>query len=259
VLHLDKMAILASRDIKCDYPYLIGEESAKKRLNIIDNSTNQPSLVVEFINNRYFLSSNFINYAALKTLNDRKLVFCLVIEFKEVSEEKRLYRVLSKAFLERGVPWKFRYELVSRLRNEFLLNEEQLVEETGIPKSEIKRYILEQEIPDFFKSLAIEKGYGGPLLNSICRDKYFSNTEKEILYSLALKDKPRLTPEKFATLKRYISKGFYLSSNSFNLTEQIIKIVQPKDFIETIYWNYISQQYSKYFNDFNDSPQHPLQ
>jgi hypothetical protein len=253
------MAILSARDISCDFPYIIGEDSAKKRLKIIDNNTNQPCLIVEFINNQYYLNSNFNNYAALKTSNNNKLVFCHVIEYKEGSEEKRLLRVLSKSFLERGVPWKLRYQLIQRIRSEFLLTEEDLANETGTTKTEIRKYILEPEIPDYYKEKAIEKGYGASLMNKIYNDEYFSNEDKEILYSLAVKEKPRLTQKKLSSLKRYISKGYYLTPNQIELVEQIIKIIQPKDFIETIYWNHISQQYYQHFNDFNDGPQHPLQ
>jgi predicted transcriptional regulator len=133
--------------------------------------------------------------------------------------------------------------LIQRIRSEFLLTEEDLANETGTTKTEIRKYILEPEIPDYYKEKAIEKGYGGSLMNKIYNDEYFSNEDKEILYSLAVKEKPRLTQEKFSSLKRYISKGYYLTPNQIELTEQIIKIIQPKDFIETIYWNHISQQY----------------
>jgi hypothetical protein len=207
----------------------------------------------------FYLSSNFNNYAALKTSNDSMLVFCHVIEYKDVNEDKRLLRVLSKAFLERGVPWKLRYVIIQKLRSEFRFTAEKLAEETGIALSEIRKYILEPGIPDFYKGVAIEKGYGGSLLNIIYWDEYFSDQAKEILYSLAVKEKPRLTKEKFSNLKRYVSKGFYLTPNLIDLTEQIVKIIQPKEYIETIYWNQISQQYTQNIYDYYEGPQQPLQ
>jgi hypothetical protein len=238
------MAILSAQDIQCDYPYTIGTDTAKKRIKIMDNQTNQPNLIVEFFNNRFYLSANFTNHAALRTLNNRRLVFCHVIEFKDDYEEKRLIRLMSMAFLERGVPWKLRYELIQKLRSEYDLSEVTLANSTGIAKNEIQKYIIEPGVPDDFKEMAIEKGHSGPLLNKIYQDNYFSDEAKNILYGLAFKGRPRLTIEKFSSLKRFIAKGFYLTPNIIELTEQVIKIIEPREFIESVYWGKISRDYS---------------
>ncbi len=240
---MKKLAFLSTSDIFCDFTYNLSIESAKKRCKIIGNSTNQPALIVEYFQNRFTLNDKFKNFVALNTLHSTKLVQCHVVQFENSNESDRLLRVLSKSFLDRDVPWELRYHLINQLTSEYKLNSTTISRKLGLNKTVVDKYILEQGIPDYFKELAIQKGYGGPVLNTIFHDAYFSDATKLILYDMAVNDNPRLTIEKFNILKRYLKKGLFLTQNAIDVKQQIREIVEPKNFIETEYWNYINNKY----------------
>lgn len=169
-----------------------------------------------------------------------------------------ILRVLSKSFLESNVPWQMRYTLIQLLMKKYKLNPREISAHTHIKDKELKKYIPEPEIPDYFKKIAVEKGYG-TLLNAIYRDINFSDETKLILYDMGTTEKHRLTEEKFRTLKRYLKVGNNLTPDLFNLKKQITEIVEPKEYIESELWNMINHKYSMNLFDGNTDHQHPLQ
>jgi hypothetical protein len=243
VIHLEKTAYLSVNDIICDYTFTIGMISAKNRCKILLNQTKQPVLIVEYVNNQYFLRENFKDCAALNTVHPNKLVRCLVIDDEIKNECLRLMRVLSKSFTERDVPWQLRYNLIRRITTEFMLSPTTISKRSGVSETEIKKYILEKGIPDVYKEIAINKGYG-TLLNDIYRESILPEHLMWILFDMAVSNQGRLTKDKYLSLKRYLRRDYNLSDNPNDIRRQIIEITEPKDFIEFNYWHAISDKYS---------------
>lgn len=244
---MEKMAFLSTEDILCDFVYEVSYKSAAKRFDILVNKTNQPVLIVEYFNNKFYLSENFYNYAALRRINKSKIVRCHISKFQDNDECKRLLRVLSKSYTEQA-RWNLRYELIRRLTNDFQLSPKEISDQTGIKESEINNNILEAGIPDYYKEIAIKKGYG-VIVNSIYRSTY-SDERKLVLYDMAVSDTHRLTSKKLQELNRYVRNGLLLTQNLDVLKEQIIEIVEIKKHIESEHWNNISRKYSN--NLFNE-------
>lgn len=239
---VNKIAILSAKDISCDYYYTLSPATAKKRFNIITNSTKHPVLAVDFFNNKYYLSDNFDNYAALRTINKNKLVRCHIIADQLDNHCQRLLRVLSKAFQEKGLPWKLRYSLIAQLNQNFNLSPRDIVEKTDIKPSELNKFLIEPDIPDRYKEIAIEKGYG-IIFNAIYRCKFNSDLTT-LLYDMAISTENRLTNVKLDLLKQYLNSGFTLTHHPHDLKTQIMKIVNPKEYIEAEYWKNINHEYA---------------
>ncbi|GIN59397.1 hypothetical protein J8TS2_37160 [Lederbergia ruris] len=239
---MDKIAFLSAEDIKHDFLYPISYRSAKKRFDILINNTNQPAIIVENFKGKFYVNENFKNFAVLKKIDPKRMIPCLIIHNPVEEECDRLLRVLSKSILERPT-WKIQYELIQRLTREFHLGVTEIAKEVNVKDKEIGKFMLEPNIPDYYKSLAIKKGYGG-VMNLICKSDY-TDELKKVLYDLAVADKHRLTEGKFKSLKRYTKMGYLLTQNKNLIRRQIIKIVEPKDYIENVYWDKISGRYSQ--------------
>ncbi|MED4014477.1 hypothetical protein [Sutcliffiella cohnii] len=235
-------AFLSTKEIKCDVPFIIGDSSSRKYINIMMNDMKQPAITVEYYNGSYYLNKEFRRFAAMLSFAPLELFRCNVLEFPNTNEDERLLRVLSNCFLESYTPWHVKYTIIQRLKTIFLYNDETLAHKVRVSKSEIRKFDIHEGVPNHVKALAIENGVG-PHVNEIYKSKHFTEQQKEILYLLTIDPVNHLSLSDIKNIIKYISVGYNITFDLELFPKQIQEIVSFKDYVEYIYWDNINSKY----------------
>ena len=179
-----KYKFLRIDQITSYYKDEVSLSSAKKRI-----ASNQYKSTVPFIieedNGKYFLVRGFKYYDALYTLRDRQPIACMVSTHTSANYVDRLLNILKRNFDNRSESWKLRWFFIHKLTHHCKLDMQTIANYLNKDVSEIKKYEIDADVPDYFKQKAIETNTSG-LVNEICLLPSIPPNQKEQYYHLAV-------------------------------------------------------------------------
>ncbi|WP_186577056.1 hypothetical protein [Aquibacillus kalidii] len=139
---------------------------------------------VEEQDGKYFLMSGFRFYDSYKQLESQRLIPCLVKKANN-TEPDRIVKVLKQGVNHEGTNWRFKYHLINRLVKVHRMDCQSIAFQLGKDESYIRGFLLDSEIPDYFKERAIRSNTSD-LIQSIYLHPAIPDRDKLDFYQLAI-------------------------------------------------------------------------
>ncbi|MCT8137660.1 hypothetical protein H1D32_07770 [Anaerobacillus sp. CMMVII] len=224
---------LSANQINVRHQYLPTRNTASKKLPILLKS-NRPLIHVfkDKIGN-YFLWKGIEVYQTLKVLNSTLKIPCQIHQ-GPANEYQWTLKLLQSCYLENSY-WKVKMELIRNLLNDDKKTAEQISEDSGIELKEIKKYLIQPDVPDDYKELAISNGKH-TLVNSICNNKKLTDECKTLLYEAVFHYSTPITFEQYNLFKKYIRDGYQFDPSEAGSMVKLKEIVNQNAAL-IYYWS----------------------
>lgn len=224
---------LSANQVMVRHQFLPKQSTASKKLPILTKS-NRPLMHV-FIDRlgNYFLWKGIEVYQTLKVVNPSLKVPCQIHQ-GPLNEYEWTIKLLKSCYQE-NIHWKVKLELIGLLLNEEGKTAEEVSSDTGIELQEIKKYVVEPDIPDDYKELAINSDKQ-ILVNEICRNKKLTEDAKNMLYEAVFHYATPLTLEQYHLFRKYIRDGYTFDPNEADAMKKLKEIVN-KNAALVYYWS----------------------
>jgi hypothetical protein len=224
---------LSANQVMVRHQFLPARSTASKKLPILTKS-NRPLMHV-FIDRlgNYFLWQGIEVYQTLKVIYPSLKVPCQIHQGPS-NEYQWSIKLLQSCYQENS-HWKVKLELIDLLINADGKTVEDVSCDSGIDLGEIKRYVVENEVPDDYKELAINNDKQ-MLVNEICRNKRLTKDAKNMLYEAVFHYTSPLTIEQYHLFRKYIRDGYTFDPNEADAMMKLKEIVN-KNAALVYYWS----------------------
>lgn len=234
---------LSANEVRVRHQYLPGNDTASKKYPIFIKSARPLMHVFLDKGGNFLLYKGIDAFHTLKVRSPTEAVPCQV-HLASLNLYDWTIKLLQASFNE-NVNWRVKYELILTLIYEENKSAELISKDSGVSLKEIKKYIVNQEVPNFIRDLAI-KNNKEKLINDIYKEKSLTEDCKALLYRAVFSKDAPFTDTKFKLFKKYIKASFEFNPLARDAMKKLNEIVD-KDTALKFYWSSLNSDPPYYF------------